>query len=229
MTKKATMWMRLSRSAARCALLCGLGVVLAQGASRAEECDDGSVEVNAAGLVEVHYRSEVNGVEVMLHDVVEPQNRVLATVQETHVQDPTTGVYTYTYQVTNSTSSPQAVYWFRFSIPPSIPIEGETMSQPPPCWLLEANEPRLGGFGWSFHSALPRPDKSVKGLRPGESLTVSFRSPMPPGPMKMFLRGYAPIPTFQAELPECIGDIFFEYETWPKADVMVLTTGPVEP
>lgn len=131
-----------------------------------------------------------------------PPNQVMPTVTMQMTYDATSGLYTYTYSVTNGASSAQAIDSFSIDF-----ASGMTNATSPTGWyggVLYTNQT----YGWDA-VAVSNPDAVVDGgtapqssvqIQPGQTLAgFSLQSMKGPGPVKYYIRGYAPIPQQPSE------------------------------
>lgn len=119
--------------------------------------------------------------------VIPPANQISADVRLDRRQDPSTKLYTYTFDVVNRSISRQDIW--------SIIVETTgriAEDRKPPDWFFDpfVDRPLVG---WS----VPEPRRFLK---PGQGDKFALISPDPPGSGWMYLEGYAPVPK---ATPEC--------------------------
>lgn len=143
---------------------------------------------------------------LMAQVIIPPQRAdlVSVTVNTNVTFDSTSGLFTYSYEVSSAPSSIQNVWYFAVEI-------GEE--------IMNATSPRGWSFGvhdlrpivsWAATEVGPLPpdfvdDGNVVGspfqIKPGETLAgFSFQSPKPAGPVRFFAEGFT-------KLPQVTGDV----------------------
>ena len=184
-------------------------------------CDEGAVLVLPGGDIEVRYLNNSTTPPTEERVIFVPETKFVPVVTESHTFDPQTGLYTYTYTLTNSPASPQQINMFFLKVMVGV----SNPAAPAPQWEFEPEGHAIkGGVGWWFSFGVPREDRATHGLLPGQVGTFSFRSASPPGALTAYLKGFTPMVDFPGELPDCVADLLLPYE---MAFVQVPTVGPV--
>lgn len=129
-------------------------------------------------------------------------NQLTARVQSNVSLDAATKMYTYTYTISNDTTSAQEVKSFDLDFAPPVSNVVD-----PRGWL-DTTFARRSTLGWfaSFAPGTHTPSRAAVPpspfqIKPGQSVTgFSFQSPKPPGPVKYYVRGYVGVPVQANEL-----------------------------
>ncbi len=120
---------------------------------------------------------------------IEPADQVDVDATSTFDRNPSSGLYTYNYDVSSKKTSKQDI-WL---------IIVETTGS-----IADAGKPR----GWEFGPFVDRPlvmwslDEEPKEqfiLKPGQAKKLSLVSPDPPGPAWIYLQGFTSVPVRSAE------------------------------
>jgi hypothetical protein len=196
------------------------------GDASADSCSDGSVTLDpASGNLHLDWADLVSpGVTVNHQATIVPPTKFTPTVQEVDAFDVTTGVYTYTYTISNATTSAQQIYEVQFETPSKAPITGKVILSVTPGWSLAPATPAPSGFGWWFN--LVSMDDALQGIPPGGAVTFSFSSTWAPGPMNIYMVGDAPFAEVGEELPPCVSELLDKYLVFPGCYVKSGSRGP---
>ena len=217
------------------ALVFLLAVVPLAGAARAATCHDGSViHERSTDPIVVTWKSEdAAGKPIEQRVEVEPETRITPSVVESHERDEATGRYTYRYVLTNAASSAQQIWYVNIQLDPRTAPTADQATTGGQGWQFSERDQNCGGIAFWFltSEAVFEADHERGGLKPGESMTFSFTSDLPPGPMALYMRGNAEtIASFPEDgPPPCVTRLLDEQRGFPTGYVKVMTTGPAAP
>ena len=164
--------------------------------------------------------------------VVPPQaaDQLTVSVNADSTLDPGSGLYTYTYEITNEGASAQELWLF------ALEITGEAQNPSAPNgWSFAGVDDRpiitwaateIGELPPDFvddGNLIPSPFQ----IKPGETLGgFSFQSDVPPGPVQFFAQGFTPLPQVTVDVDE-LPQEGQEILDFTENSFSAATTGPV--